>query len=318
MMSLPKYFVSCDWGTTNFRLKLVAFDSLEVVRETSSADGVKRLYQSFLEAKDTNQFDFFKDNLMHQLASFLSENETYPIVASGMISSSIGMYELPYANFPFDSSKESLVTQKLELNNDLKLTLISGIKNKSGVMRGEETQAIGLEDSLKNIPRGILLLPGTHSKHLTFKEGYFTDLKSFMTGELFEVISQKTILSSSIKFATQKSFDKDEFLRGVQLGLRGKLSSSLFSIRTKHLENSSCVIENYFFLSGLLIGDEIAYLTKKEETIVLACPESLLYLYEVALKSSVEKDRLVVIGNQDFEQAILIGQKNILKYDYNE
>lgn len=317
-MSLPKYFVSCDWGTTNFRLKLVAFDSLEVVRETSSANGVKRLYQSFLKQKDKNQFDFFKDSLMCQLTSFLSKDEHYPIIASGMVSSSIGMYELPYANFPFHSSNESLITHKLELNSKIKLTLISGVKSKSGVMRGEETQAIGLDHFLKMIPKGTLLLPGTHSKHLSFNGGCFTDLKSFMTGELFEVISQKTILSSSIKLASQKSFVKDEFLKGVQLGLRGKLSSSLFSIRAKHLENTSGVIENYFFLSGLLIGDEIAYLTKKkDETIVLACQESIFYLYEAALKSSIEMGRLVVIGTQDYETAVLIGQKKILKYNYN-
>ena len=75
------------------------------------------------------------------------------------------------------------------------ILLISGIKSDLGMMRGEEVQAIGLEEQLRPHGDGVLLLPGTHSKHLTYRKEAFTALQTFMTGELFEVLSRKkTIL----------------------------------------------------------------------------------------------------------------------------
>ena len=35
-------FYSCDWGTSNFRLRLVHLPSLEITGELRSADGIDR------------------------------------------------------------------------------------------------------------------------------------------------------------------------------------------------------------------------------------------------------------------------------------
>ena len=128
-----------------------------------------------------------------------------------MASSSIGLYELDYADLPFNVNGDNLIVKRLILKNKSELLLISGVKNNDGMMRGEETQAIGFEDYLKPFNESILILPGTHSKHLEYKNGNFIDLKSFMTGELFEILSLKSILSNSVTKNTNTIF-KDWFL----------------------------------------------------------------------------------------------------------
>lgn len=205
----------------------------------------------------------------------------------------------------------------MKFDNQMNLLLISGVKDDNGVMRGEETQAIGLQEYLQVQPEAILLLPGTHSKHLEYSNNEFTELKSFMTGELFEIISQKSILSNSIKLEDQNHIAENSFLEGVKLGSEGKFSSSLFSIRANDLFGKSTKTENYFFLSGLLIGDELAYLKKETKKVFLAAPLPLSNLYKLALNHLLGSENYVTIEHEIIEKALLIGQKKILE-NYEE
>jgi 2-dehydro-3-deoxygalactonokinase len=71
--------------------------------------------------------------------------------------------------------------------------------------------------------------------------------------------------------------------------------------------------DNYYFLSGLLIGDELAYLQQRRETIVLAAPPALLQLYRIALEFMLPPRRLVILEKDTLEKALLAGQHKILQ-----
>ena len=238
-MKIPEYFISCDWGTTNFRLKLVKGKSLEVIEELSTDKGIKVLYDECLAQQELSQTDFFADYLLSQVQLLPKEHQKRLVVSSGMITANIGLQELGYSDMPFKDTGEEFNSKKITTKNGLEILLISGVKNQQGMMRGEETQAIGLVNYLDT--KSLLILPGTHSKHLTYKDGFFTDLKNFMTGELFELLSQKSILSNSI-LKTDEILES-QFIEGLKLGSSGKLTENLFSIcfTNKHsLSNDSC------------------------------------------------------------------------------
>ena len=126
-----------------------------------------------------------------------------------MASANIGMCELAYAEMPLQSDGSNLLWKEIFLAPKQQLLLISGAKGKNGMMRGEEIQAIGLADQLENSGGGILILPGTHSKHLRYENKAFTDLKTFMTGELFAVLCKHSILENNVKDLTKKYKDVD-------------------------------------------------------------------------------------------------------------
>ncbi|ANQ52381.1 2-dehydro-3-deoxygalactonokinase [Flammeovirga sp. MY04] len=321
-MKQPKHFVSCDWGTSNFRIRLIDFDTLEVIKEHKTEMGVKKLYQQFLSSESEDQQAYFSEYLISQLTKVTDLTEQIVIVACGMITSSIGLKELSYSEVPFEN--ESLNIEKLQLTENIDLLLISGVKTTEDVMRGEEVQALGMTEFLEE--DCYLLLPGTHSKHLLFSEGQYQTFRTFMTGELFELISSQSILKDSIQKVDFTDEAKKSFVEGVRKGINGWLTSSLFSIRAKQVQNQSALgkieeeikTSNFYLLSGLLIGDELSYLKDQKLPIKMAASGVLSLLYTEALKV-IEGVDFQTFEDGVLEYSLINGQKLILKnYIENE
>ncbi|GJM64276.1 2-dehydro-3-deoxygalactonokinase [Persicobacter diffluens] len=312
-MQQPEHFISCDWGTSNLRLRLVDKNSLEVLQERKSNVGVKSLNQDFRQQNEQSQTEFFSQYLIQEIEKLVGNETAYQVVASGMVTSTLGLKELPYVAAPFAASGETLYREALPLNERLQLILVSGVHDDAGVMRGEEIQAVGLADVLNVKDHGVLLLPGTHSKHMSFEAGHFTRFKTFMTGELFDLISTKSILSASVKAGDFDEKARTAFLRGVAKAAEGQSSASLFSIRALDLLQKTTATENFYFLSGLLIGEELRYLQQEKQAIAVAASGILEQLYRLALTTIVEdQQRLTFITAAQFEHAFLLGQRKIL------
>ncbi|WP_396185093.1 2-dehydro-3-deoxygalactonokinase [Flavobacterium sp.] len=309
----PKYFISCDWGTSNFRLRLVETESLNVLDEHATDQGVKRVFEKFLEQDILNQKQFFTDYLVRQTQNLPLNHQKHLVVLSGMGSSSIGLHELPYAEMPIAMDGKSLLWENLYLDFvDLNLLLISGVKTKTGMMRGEEIQAIGLEDELRQFDSGILILPGTHCKHMYYQSGIISGLRNYMTGELFEVLSSKSILSNSIEKSGWNSTSETAFLKGIEIGLNGEWSANLLTIRATQLFGESKNEDNFYYLSGLLIGDELSYLKGHQGKVFLAASGEIFRLYKIALERLISVENLVFFDVNTLERALLLGQKKII------
>jgi 2-dehydro-3-deoxygalactonokinase len=313
-MRLPEKFISCDWGTSNFRLRLVDTLSLKVLSEHTSDMGIKKRFQQFKAQQQLARDHFFVAYLREKIEDLSRTGaHNHSIVASGMLSSSIGMQELPYADMPILFSGENLISKSIHPDKMPKVLLISGVKTDTDVMRGEETQAIGLSDHLPIHGRGILLLPGTHSKHIIFEAGRFEDFTTHMTGELFEVISRYSILSASLEEAEWNPSYEEIFLKGVKKGLANRQTASLFRIRAGSLIHNTSGDQNYYYLSGLLIGGELSNLKTCTETVYLAATGIYHSLYRLALKSFLPTERMVCFDAEILEKALLIGQRKILE-----
>ena len=246
--------LSCDWGTSSFRLRLVDNQTGTVLQAITSRQGVKTI-SSAASGKP------FRNYLATQIAKIEGRSAQplafVPVVISGMASSSIGWKELPYGSLPFLLDGSQLPIKQIpkaeEFPHDI--LLVSGICSSSDVMRGEETQMIGLA-ATHNLENAVCILPGTHSKHIFINQRTIRRFRTYMTGELFGLLSTQSILNESVS-PPKENFYKESFSMGVKRALKSDVWGHLFSIRAKDLLGRSTPEENYDFLSGLLIGSEL-------------------------------------------------------------
>jgi 2-dehydro-3-deoxygalactonokinase len=160
------------------------------------------------------------------------------------------------------------------------------------VMRGEETQVLGVLQSVSATTGSDVLigLPGSHSKWVDVVEGCITHFDTFMTGELFAVLSQHSILGRTQR--PSEAFQAAAFDRGVQVALsvdgQAGLLSNLFSARTLGLTGELAPEEQPDYLSGLMIGHELMGLRTRQPVqqrdIVLVGATQLCTRYQRALQ----------------------------------
>ncbi|CAL1521496.1 2-dehydro-3-deoxygalactonokinase [Chitinophaga sp. MM2321] len=305
------FFISVDWGTSNFRLRLVEKSTLQVIEEIITADGAQSIFSIWQEKGGDREFiflDFLKKKI-NQLKTQLSKE--IEIVISGMASSSIGIRELPYAHLPFQINGKGLHVATIRhplFPNGIKV--ISGVCGDSDIMRGEEVQLVGLANETGRHGKLIYTFPGTHCKHILCENGTITGFNTFMTGEVFNMLCKHTILKDSIDTSAASVMDLNSFDQGV---LRSQTTSSLleelFKIRAWDILGHKSAKENYFYLSGLLIGEEISTLKSKSFDQIFLCAGSNLYeFYKRAIQLSGLADKTTYLLKEIVETAVIRGQ----------
>jgi 2-dehydro-3-deoxygalactonokinase len=305
-----KQLISCDWGTSSFRLRLVATDGQTrtaaqagagkpagsadaigpqtILAEVSRPLGIASTFEAWKQSGQTeeNRLSFYLSVLKDRIAALEEMGHAslrgLPLVISGMASANIGMLELPYKELPFRADGRDLHTLVLEATEDFnhEVILISGGKTDRDVMRGEETQLAGCipakagnpardgvpaTDDLSATDEGgrLFIFPGTHSKHIFVKGQTTLSFRTFMTGEFFSLLSRNSILSGSILANTNPLEDAmlKSFEDGVSEAMHTNLLNSAFFVRTNSLFDKYTKQENYYYLSGLLIGTELKNLS---------------------------------------------------------
>ena len=321
-MDLTTTFLSCDWGTSAFRLRLVARAPLRVLAATHSQDGNAATAARWQQAgrPATQRVAFYRAVLQTQLAKLEAAVQTsldgVPVVVSGMASSTIGMLELPYLPLPFATDGSDLLTQTSPAAPDFKhsLLLISGVRSADDVMRGEEVQLVGCQFEHTAAPQ-LFLHPGTHAKHVLVQHGRAVSLRTYMTGEIFSLLSTTGILAASVEEGGKldEGQNRQWFEKGVAHSQQANLLHNAFLVRTNDLFKKASKQENYFFLSGLLIGSECHdLLARPSARITLAGEPALLALYGAALQMLGIAKRCPV-HTKTAEEITLIGQAAVLQ-----
>ncbi len=283
-----RYLLSCDWGTSTFRLKLFNIKSAEIVAGISNEQGIKKVYERWSELEKPQDRIAYYCSFLKQQIDDLQKNcdqhiDGLPVMISGMASSSIGMHELPYGGLPFSLDHPDVKSEFFEADDQFPhdTYLISGLQSSRDVMRGEETELIGLF-ATAGFSNGLYLLAGTHSKHVIVTNEKVTDFKTYMTGELFDLLTSKSILSNSV--TKPRNGPGPAFKKGVTSSLNSNVLHELFTIRARDILHRSDPAENYDYLSGLLIGTELKDIRQEQAgKIVLAGNEWLQKYYTAAL-----------------------------------
>ena len=243
--------IALDWGTSSMRAYLLGQKG-EVLEERSEPWGIMNVPNGdFSKAYDTVVGGWKK---------------TFPYlkaITAGMIGSTSGWKEAPYCQTPAGSEE---LADKMAYLAEADLYIIPGIasfNDRPNVMRGEETQIAGalqLDPSLEK--ESLIVMPGTHSKWVNIHEGKVISFDTYMTGEIFSVLSQHTILGRPSQDCGKKASPDDAekaFNTGVQTARESKkgVSPLLFSTRANFLAGKLKPEATLDYLSGLLIGEEI-------------------------------------------------------------
>jgi 2-dehydro-3-deoxygalactonokinase len=187
------------------------------------------------------------------------------------------------------------------------------------VMRGEETQLIGLIDLLNLPPHKpyIFILPGTHSKHLYLENNRLVNFHTYMTGEIFNILSNHSILKDSIEIVTSENLTDSNltaFKKGVLEANSSDILNSLFKVRTNQLFQKLNKKDNGFYLSGLLIGSELKQLlTESNCQLVLCSGNNLFEFYKTAIEALNLSERTITVPSKIIDKSVVVGQMKIFK-----
>lgn len=289
---MTKYIYCCDWGTTSLRLRLANADTSEIIDQEKVGIGIASVFNLWKVYMKENgpeeRAGFYLSQLLQPLTALAARNPMVQddalLVLSGMASSSIGMVELPYAELPFSLTGESVLTYSIQptLAFTHPVLLLSGVKDGFEVMRGEETQLVGISDLLSAMEikeDAVILLPGTHSKHVYIAHGEISKIETHITGELFSILSNNGLLKEAVQSHNNQRIGNDweAFLDGIEYSGTTTMLQALFKVRTNQLFNELTKPQNYDYLSGILIGSELRNLKDKGLQQILLCCEQNLY-----------------------------------------
>lgn len=236
--------IALDWGTSSLRAYLLGSDGA-VLDEFSSEQGASRL-----------QDDGFAAAFAEATGQWRARWPGLRSLASGMVGSNVGWIEAPYVSCP--ASVGDLAGALAQAPGEGPL-IVPGVAQREGlanVMRGEETQILGVLCLRPEwCARTRLVLPGTHSKWVDIEGGRITRFSTYMTGELYAVLRDHSILGRMAKAEPAEDRAHAAFERGVRAGDR--LAPLLFSARSLVITGQLHADESLDYLSGLLIGEEL-------------------------------------------------------------
>jgi 2-dehydro-3-deoxygalactonokinase len=281
--------IALDWGTSS--LRCYRFDAHgQVAEQRSHPWGIMNLPEAKDAANDPEAA--FRAALQTACGDWLESAPAAPLIAAGMVGSKQGWREAPYLTVPLAPDRIGRKLTQVDTGLGRSLWIVPGLLQVStlpNVMRGEETQVIGALQQWRD-DELLIGLPGTHSKWVRVANGRIQHFDTFMTGEVYGALCAHTILGRTMQ--KPDAPDDASFMRGARVaqtaeGQAGVLSN-IFSSRTLGLTGELEAKAQPDYLSGLLIGHEIAALKAMtalpRQRIVLIGDAGLCRRYRLALE----------------------------------
>ncbi len=270
---MPK-LIAGDWGTTSLRLFLCENG---IILDRVTAPGVSDRRQSP------------RDVFRHAITPW----GAHPAMLCGMVGSTLGWVEVPYLPCPTDAPAAAQAATRFE-DAGAPIYIMPGLRciNPLGapdVMRGEETQIFGAMSLRPALASGrhVLVLPGTHTKWVLVEHGRVATFLTTLTGELFAVLRDHSTLG---RFADgPEAADPGAFPHGLERVAahpRASLTQMLFEARSRQLLEGLDRASAMQFLSGLVIGSDVAAGLCQfglEQKVTLIGEESLTARYSQAV-----------------------------------
>lgn len=278
-MTAPAALIALDWGSSSLRAFLMGGGEVLAARESP------------LGASTLPPGAMHFDRALHDLVGdWLGHLPGAPVLACGMVGSAHGWREAPYMTCPADTARLHASAVEAPAGSGARVLIVPGLIHTPDaaapdVMRGEETQIAGvlaLRPALAEA--ACIVLPGTHSKWAMLREGCVTGFATRMTGELFAVLRQHSVLGRLMTAPT--AFDAAAFDAGLDAAHRtgGRdLGHQLFAVRTLGLTGRWPGEALGDYLSGLLIGHELAAGLADADAAGIDGPLPLVLVGEAAL-----------------------------------
>lgn len=266
-MSAAAELIGVDWGTSNLRVMRIGSGG-DVIESRTDPRGAGGLSQ-----------DAFLPVLRDVAGDWLDEG--LPVLCCGMAGARGRWREMAY--LPCPAGPGDLAGALASPEDAPNVCIVPGVAvfeddRLQDVIRGEETQVFGLD----TLDDALVVAPGTHSKWIQARQGRITGFRTFMTGELFGAIRKGTLLGVDMG---DPGADDAAFEAGVLRSLADPaLTAALFSVRVEGLAGRLSGGSAGDYLSGLLIGAEVAAQgAGSDRPVLLVGAETLAGRYAAAL-----------------------------------
>lgn len=265
------HLVAIDWGTATLRAARIARADGTVLEERASGRGVLTVPPGG-----------FRDVLFETCGDWLGADGTLCLV-SGMAGSRLGWHEAPFCPCPAAFADLARALAWIEPG---RIALVPGLSLEflgvPDVMRGEEVQVFGAMELLQQ-DEGTFVLPGIHSKWLRVAEGRVQSFATFMSGEMYALLRQHSILARTLP-PEDGPLDEAAFVRGILHAQQARsLLHGAFSARSLALFGRQPDAALPSYLSGLVIGEELRARSLHGTKVVLIGAAPLAERYALAL-----------------------------------
>src|SRR5690349_541148 len=210
-------FIAVDWGTTN--------------RRAYRIDAAGKCVEEFEDGKGI--LAVAAGDFAAAVAEIRQRLGDDPLLLAGMIGSNRGWKEAPYVPCPagIEEIAKALVWPG---EREAIVPGVSYLRNgRADVMRGEEVQLLGAVAGGLIDPMGLVCHPGTHNKWATLRRGKIVEFRTVITGELFNLLKEHSILSDLLQAKVEAN---DVFKTAARQAIFNEsLPAELFSVRARVL-----------------------------------------------------------------------------------
>lgn len=278
-------YIAIDWGSTNLRAWL--YQGTECLESRQSEAGVTRLNGKSPQAVLAEITHGWRD-------------EKTPVVMAGMVGSNVGWKVAPYLPVP---AFFSAISEQLTAVGD-NVWIIPGLcvsrDDNHNVMRGEETQLLGARELS---PSSVYVMPGTHCKWVRADAQQIHDFRTVMTGELHHLLLRHSLVGAGLP---EQEPSSAAFTSGLERGLATPaILPQLFEVRAAHVLGNLPREQVSEFLSGLLIGAEVASMAEYviDHQVTIVAGKALSGRYQQALEA-IGRKAVVISGDTAFQTGI--------------
>ncbi|MEJ7708616.1 MAG: 2-dehydro-3-deoxygalactonokinase [Pyrinomonadaceae bacterium] len=267
----PSCVVYVDAGTTNTRVWL-AKDQKILARETATV-GVRDTARD----KSAHKLRAALTNLIREVSQGAPQNKPRCVIASGMITSSLGLAEVPHITAPAGLRELAAGVEfhRFADITDLPFLLVPGVRcgppnaaeveniGEVDLMRGEETLCIGLIESGMLNSHSALLNLGSHWKAIKVDDDQrIQQSVTRLTGEMIQAVQEHTVLASAVTqekpTTPRRGMANRRNARAASLGVRTRtfLRASVGTGEPRHTRRSFVLSDRrFYFLVTRLDGE---------------------------------------------------------------
>lgn len=257
--------VYVDGGTTTTRVRLAV--GRRILARAESAIGVRDTARDGSNARLVGALREMLDTVRAAAPS----HSPKAVVAFGMITSSLGLHEVPHVGAPAGRDEIARGVERHAFPDiaDVPFFLIPGVRSGPehtfhlsleglDVMRGEETLALGLTALGRLRPGGTLFTLGSHWKAVTIDDrGRVASSVTSASGELIHAVQEHTVLAASLPKGRAEQFPARWVEAGATEQRRAGLPRAVFGARMLDQRAEGSGPERLAFVIGAFMAADL-------------------------------------------------------------
>ena len=287
-------YIVIDGGTTNTRIYTVEHSQVTEFARAEVGAGKPEGLSEFIR------------NTLRKLP------QPDAVIASGMITSASGLYELPHLKAPAGIRELHQGMKRVILPeiSHSPIYFIPGVRTEQDMMRGEETELAGLSRSFS--PDSAYILPGTHSKCIqTDQEGRIADFFTLLTGELLSAVKTSTIAGKSFDFYDE--FIEQYLKSGFEACKADGINAALFQCRTLAILRRCTKQEIYSFCLGAVLCPEVERILRTSAKKLWIGGKKELRIPEALLLRTYSQKEICCLSEEVCNHAAALGAVRIFE-----